>query len=84
MNPKSRVERLRVAPRCEATSKRTRQACQAPAVRGWRVCRFHGAGGGAPKGERNGRYQHGFYTADAIEERRLISAILREARLQIT
>ena len=24
--------------------------CKAPAVRGWKVCRYHGAGGGAPVG----------------------------------
>ena len=33
---------------------------------------MHGgaAGSGAPKGERNGNYRHGFYTAEAIAERR--------------
>jgi hypothetical protein len=41
------------APRCTATSKRTGQRCNAPAVRGWNVCRFHGARGGAPKGKAN-------------------------------
>ena len=39
------------SPRCTATSKRTRERCRAPAVTGWKVCRFHGAGGGGPKGE---------------------------------
>lgn len=78
MNPISKVERLRTAPRCEAMSKRTRKPCQAPAVKGWKVCRFHGAGGGAPEGEGNGRYLHGFYTNGAIEERRIVSAILRQ------
>ena len=39
---------FRESPRCTATSKRTRQRCKAPAVRGWNVCRFHGARGGAP------------------------------------
>jgi hypothetical protein len=52
---------------------RTRQdaeeRCKAPAVRAWRVCRFHGARGGAPKGKRNGMYRHGFYTNEAHEER---------------
>ncbi len=54
------------APRCSATSKRTGKPCQAPAVRGWTVCRFHGARGGAPKGKANGAYRHGLYTAEAI------------------
>jgi len=30
-------------PRCQAMSKRTGQQCGAPAERGKRVCRFHGA-----------------------------------------
>ena len=64
--------------RCIATSKRTRQPCQAPAATGWRVCRFHGAGG--PKGERNGAYKHGLHTAEALAERRAVSALLRRAR----
>jgi hypothetical protein len=83
MNPSSRVERLRAAPRCKAASKRTKQPCQAPAVKGWGVCRFHGAGSGAPSGERNGRFQHGFYTNEAIEERRLIYKILCDAKKQL-
>ena len=43
---------MHAAPRCTATSKRTRLPCQAPAVTGWTVCRFHGARGGGPKGAR--------------------------------
>jgi hypothetical protein len=52
------------SPRCSATSKRTKKPCMAPAVNGWTVCRFHGARGGAPKGERNGMYRHGLYTIE--------------------
>jgi tripartite-type tricarboxylate transporter receptor subunit TctC len=44
----NRVYSFQKAPRCSATSKRTRERCKAPAVRGWRVCRFHGARGGDP------------------------------------
>ena len=68
------------APRCTARSKRTGQPCRAPAVRGWRVCRMHGAGGGAPKGKRNGRYRSGLFTAEMTEARRLIRALARIAR----
>lgn len=68
------------APRCIATSKRTKNRCQAPAVRGWAVCRFHGARGGGPKGERNGMYQHGGHTQEAIQERRALATFLREAQ----
>jgi hypothetical protein len=37
------------AQQCTATSKRSRKRCQNPAVKGWRVCRMHGAGGGRPR-----------------------------------
>ena len=71
------------APRCTATSKRTGKQCQAPAVRGWSVCRFHGAHGGGPKGERNGMYRHGLFTRDAVEERRLVNDLIRRVRQAI-
>ena len=71
---------MHLSPRCTATSKRTRKRCRAPAVNGWTVCRFHGAGGGAPKGKRNGNYKHGLYTNKAIEGRRALSALLRASR----
>ncbi len=76
----NRVYAFQKAPRCSATSKRTGKPCQAPAVRGWAVCRFHGARGGAPKGARNGSYKHGLYMNEAIEERRALSALLRVSR----
>ena len=68
------------APRCRARSKRTGKPCQAPAVTGWKVCRHHGAGGGAPKGERNGNYKTGLYTREAVAERRMLSALLKLSR----
>lgn len=49
------------AKRCTATAKSTGERCQNPAVKGWDVCRMHGAGtpkedttGGAPP--KHGRY----------------------------
>src|SRR3990167_5815705 len=39
---------VRKAPRCHAKAKSTGMPCNAPAVRGWSVCRMHGAKGGAP------------------------------------
>jgi hypothetical protein len=70
---------FRTAPRCTATSKRTHERCQAPAVRGWTVCRFHGARGSGPMGSRNGRYRHGLYTKETIEEYRRLLELLRPA-----
>ena len=71
---------MHLSPRCSAHSKRTGKRCRAPAVRGWRVCRFHGAGGGGPKGKRNGNYKHGLFTAENMQMRRTISTLLRASR----
>ena len=86
INP-MQLERLRAqaalmhqAPRCSARSKRSGQPCRAPAVKGWRVCRVHGARGGAPKGKRNGNWRHGGCTNEIVELRRAVSELLREAR----
>ena len=68
------------SPRCSARSKRTGERCRAPAVTGWTVCRFHGAGGGGPKGKRNGNYKHGLFTAEAVHMRRHVSALVRASR----
>ena len=67
------------APRCTAKSKRTGQRCRAPAVRGWNVCRFHGARGGAPKGKANGSWKHGYYSGAAKAERLLVKLLLKNA-----
>jgi uncharacterized protein YjcR len=40
---------------------------------------MHGAGGGAPKGNRNA-LKHGLFTAKAIEMRRVVDALTRQAR----
>jgi hypothetical protein len=69
------------APRCAARSKRTGLPCRAPAVRGCRVCRMHGAGGGAPTGRRNGRFTTGRYTQEVIGLRQLVAILAREARI---
>jgi hypothetical protein len=64
---------MHLSPRCSARSKRTGEGCKAPAVTGWKVCRFHGARGGGPKGECNGSYRHGRFTCEAIARRRELS-----------
>ncbi|HEV2623765.1 MAG TPA: hypothetical protein VGV62_01385, partial [Xanthobacteraceae bacterium] len=46
-----------------------------PAVRGWKVCRMHGARGGAPEGERNGNYRHGARSKETIDLLRLIKSL---------
>ena len=74
------VQQMSAAPRCSAMSKRSRQQCRAPAVSGWKVCRFHGARGGAPKGKANGAWRHGRFTSEAVMLRRLSTVLTRNAR----
>jgi glucans biosynthesis protein len=40
---------------------------------------MHGAGGGAPKGNKNA-LKHGLYTAETIAERRAMSALIKAMR----
>jgi hypothetical protein len=75
----SRAFAFQKALRCTATSKGTGARCKNPAMRGWRVCRHHGARGGAPCGEANGQYKHGLYTRRAVEERKALRELLRLA-----
>lgn len=74
-NPMHPAARLLAAPRCKATSKRSRLPCLAPAVKGWLVCRMHGAHGGAPPGKANGAYKHGARTAESMALRRAVLEI---------
>jgi hypothetical protein len=69
------INPMQAAPRCTAKSKRTGQRCRAPAVKGWNVCRMHGARGGAPEGEQNGNYKHGARTKEMIAFRKLIKSL---------
>jgi hypothetical protein len=39
---------------------------------------MHGAGGGAPKGNRNA-LKHGLHAADAIKTRRMVAELTRQA-----
>ena len=64
--------------RCRATSKRSGKPCRSPAVQGYNVCRMHGVGGGAPKGNRNA-WKHGEYAAETLVLKKKISALARMA-----
>jgi hypothetical protein len=74
------MHKAHAAPRCKARSKRTGKPCRAPAVRGYRVCRMHGARGGAPKGKRNGNYRHGGKTKEAIASMHEVRELIRLLR----
>ena len=65
--------------RCQARSKRSGKRCQSPAVRGNRVCRMHGAGGGASQGNRNA-WKHGGYSDRAVSLRQHIAELMRTSR----
>jgi hypothetical protein len=45
------------------------------AVTGYRVCRMHGARGGAPEGKRNGNFRHGGGMKETIRASRYLSPI---------
>jgi hypothetical protein len=70
---------MHLALRCHAQSKRSGLQCQAPAVRGCSVCRMHGAGGGAPRGNRNA-LKHGDFTAETLAVKKQVHALARMAR----
>jgi len=67
-------------PRCQARSKRSGFQCSAPAERGKKVCRFHGARSTGPRTEEGrqrialGKTQHGYETRHARAERSAKSA----------
>jgi uncharacterized protein YjcR len=65
--------------RCHAKSKRSGKPCRSPAVRGSKVCRMHGARGGAPRGNRNA-LKHGEFAAETLALKREIQALARIAR----
>jgi len=66
----AQLERLRAAPRCGALN-RAGGPCQCPAISGRTRCRIHGGlSPGAPRGEGNGNFKNGYWTAEAVEERR--------------
>jgi hypothetical protein len=67
-----RLANLRAAPRCGARN-RAGEPCGCPAIRGRSRCRLHGGHSpGAPKGNANGNFKTGYWTAEAVEERRWI------------
>lgn len=65
------------SPRCGAKT-RQHTACLSPAVRGNKRCRMHGGkGSGAPKASQNA-LKHGHYTLEAIAERRITKALVKQ------
>jgi hypothetical protein len=75
-----RLANLAKAKRCGAKT-RSGRPCRQAAVKGRARCRMHGGarGSGGPRGERNGNFLHGKFTAEKLAERRAIRALIREA-----
>jgi hypothetical protein len=73
----AQLANIRAAARCGAKT-RVGGTCQCPAIRGRNRCRLHGGRStGAPKGQRNGNYKGGEFTAEAIQERQWMRSIVR-------
>ena len=73
------TEPMLSSPRCGAKT-RNGDACRSPAVAGKRRCRMHGgaAGSGAPRGNTNA-LKHGYFTEEAIAERRKVRDLIRKS-----
>jgi glucans biosynthesis protein len=72
-----RLSNLRAAPRCGARN-RAGEPCRCPAIRGRSRCRLHGGlSPGAPEGNANGNFKTGYWTAEAVEERRWVKEMAK-------
>jgi glucans biosynthesis protein len=64
------------APHCGAKD-RAGMPCQSVPMKGRKRCRVHGGlSPGAPRGHKNGNYKDGYWTREAVEERRFIRSLL--------
>lgn len=59
IDPLHPTQRLQNTPRWTEKSKRSGKPCGSLEVRDWKVCRMHGACGGAKTGEAHPNYRHG-------------------------
>jgi len=75
VNPMNPVQRLQDAPRCHARAKSTGEQCRCPAVRGWGVCRVHGARGGHKAGATHPQWKHGGRSQEVVAVRQLVSLL---------
>lgn len=76
-----KISLMNLAPRCTAKAKHSGKRCLSPAVKGFKVCRMHGARGGNRTGKENSNYRHGAYTREAkamMDENRELIKLSRE------
>jgi hypothetical protein len=70
------VAPMNEAPRCGART-RSGATCRCPAMPNGR-CRIHGGlSPGAPRGTANGSYRDGYWTREAVEERKFIRSLVK-------
>jgi len=70
------LKNIRGASRCGAKT-RSGKSCLCPAIRGRARCRIHGGlSPGAPRGEQNGNFKHGFWTWEAVQERHWVKEMV--------
>jgi hypothetical protein len=73
--PSQSAARTNETRRCGAST-RTGSPCQCPAMPNGK-CRIHGgASPGAPHGAANGRFKDGYWTREAVEERKFIRLLV--------
>lgn len=76
MNQDKRLNNMRGSPRCGAKTRAGGQ-CQCPAIRGRTRCRIHGGlSPGAPRGKKNGNFKEGFFTCEAVNERKWVRDLI--------
>lgn len=79
-DPMNLVGFMNAALNCTAKSKRSGKPCGAPAVKGWLVCRFHGAFGGAPRGKANASCKTGEYTIETKAFRKVATLMRKQLK----
>lgn len=78
-----------ITPKCQAKSKRTGEQCGNYAIKGMRVCKFHGGLSTGPKTEEGrqrqhtSNWKHGMRSRAAIEERRQLREYVRQCKQAI-
>ena len=71
-------ERLASGPVVCGAKTRKGTPCQRVPLRGRKRCRLHGGlSPGAPRGTSNGNYKNGYWTADAVQERKWVREMIK-------
>jgi len=74
--------------RCKAKSKRSGEQCKNYAIKGYGVCRMHGAHGGPKTREgyfacKKAPHKHGLYSYEALQDLKECSNLIKQNRCTI-